>query len=67
MAPNLKENNVTYMYRHILVETVSHNQVMGQQSSSRLHGMTRSVRKVGNIRFVTVRNPLLLRWATIAG
>jgi hypothetical protein len=55
-----KQGALTYVYFHLLVDSVVHNQAMGQPDSMRLHGMPSNVGIISNIRVVEVRNSFLI-------
>ena len=56
----------TYIYLHLLVGPIVHNQAVGQPYAMRLHGMACDICIVSDIRIVEVRD-LLLRTPSIGG
>lgn len=56
----------TYIYLHLLVRPIVHDQAVGQPYAMRLHGMAGDICIVSDIRIIEVRD-LLLRPPSIGG
>jgi hypothetical protein len=52
-----------YINLHLLVDTVIHDQAMGQPDAMRLHWVASDVCIISNVGVVEVRNSLLAAWA----
>lgn len=49
----------TYVYFHLLINSIVHNQAVRQPNSVRLHGMARNIGIIPDIGIVEVGNPFL--------
>lgn len=61
--PRRSPRLATYVYLHLRISAIVHDQAVRQSYAVRLHGMASDICVVSDIRIVEVRDSLLATWA----